>query len=467
MGLMQKAMRALDRMIHSNSGYGWELMPGTRINYQKDVVPMLNSAVAATVMWIALNLPEAPLAVWDEDADGNESVVTGHRVTELLRRPNPHYGGANMMFVTLLEFLVTGNSYWVKERGGDKTVKYLWWVPGRYIEPKAPSQASTEFLTGYEYRPSGNEPLLVETEDVVHVKYGLDPDNPRKGLGPLASLIREIYTDDMASNFTASLMRNGGMPGTLFTPGKDITLSDAQRAQAKSRWEQEFQGDQQGGVLVAASDAKVQQVGHDPDKLNLSAIRAIPEERVTAVLGIPAAVVGLGTGLEQTKVGATLAEMREQAWENRLIPMGRMIAEQVEDQLLRDFDEDTNLAFDLRKVRVLQTDEDKLHQRIREDVKAGVIKINQAQAMMGLDPDDTQDFYVRNTLVFQPVRSGEDALTPEQVLEGSTDGAEGGEGDPPPPPPQPPVDTDEDEDEDGKDYPLWMQEAERIAHSKS
>ena len=442
--VVERVRRAFAAMIHPNSGTSWELMPGTNFNFQKEIVPMLNSAVAATVFWIAMNFPEAPLSVWDEDEDTNLTIVRGHRVTELLRHPNPFYSGANMMFVSLLELMVTGNAYWIKERSANKTIKHLWWMPGRFIGPKAPPQASEEFLLGYEYRPGGAEALLLPREDVVHLKFGLDPDNPRKGLGPLASLIREIYTDDMASNFTAALMRNGGSPGVLLTPGgKDIVLNKQQRDEAKERWKQEFSGDNQGGIMVAATDAKVQHIGLDPEKLNLSAIRAIPEERVTAVLGIPAAVVGLGTGLEQTKVGATLSEMREQAWENRLIPLGRMVAEQVEDQLLRDFTSDLTMAFDLRKVRVLQDDEDKKAERVERLAKGGLIKINQAQAMLGLDPDDTQDFYVRNTLVFQPVRSGEEALTGEDVLTG-------GDGEPP-------------EDDGSKDYPLWMRQAERIA----
>lgn len=436
----------LSQMIHSGEGSRlFDHMPGTNFNYERDVVPMLNSAVAATVLWIARNFPEAPLVVWETDDDGNETVVQGHRVAELVRHPNPFYTGGLMMFSTLIELLVTGNAFWLKDRNEDGTIKHLWWVPQRFIEPKGNPGVSTEFLIGYEYNPGHTNPLLLLPEDVIHLKYGLDPDDPRRGLGQLASLIREIYTDDQAANFTASLIRNGGIPGTVISPAnKGITMDAKARQEAESRWQQKFGGDKQGSVLFASTEVKVTQMGLDPDKLNLAMIRQIPEERVTAVLGIPAAVVGLGTGLETTKVGATLKEFREQAWENMLIPFGRLIAEQIEDQLLRDFEDTTRLAFDLRKVRILQDDQDALAKRVITLVDAGVVRVTQGQAMLGFKPDDFVNGYKRNTLVFEIVNEDTgDTRPPEQVEVEEL------------------VDTDEGEDE--KDYPLYMRQAERIA----
>ena len=50
------------------------------------------------------------------------------------------------------------------------------------------------------------------------IGQGIDPNNTRKGLSPLASLYREIFTDDEAANMTASLMRNIGVPGVVLSP---------------------------------------------------------------------------------------------------------------------------------------------------------------------------------------------------------------------------------------------------------
>src|SRR5260370_3396111 len=99
------------------------------------------------------------------------------------------------------------------------------------------------------------------------------------------------------------------------------------------------------------------QFGFSAGEMGLGAIRDIPEERVTAVLGIPAAVVGFGTGLQTAKVGATMSELRDQAYENCIIPTQRLVADELSVQMLPDFATPAELArlevaFDLSKVRV-------------------------------------------------------------------------------------------------------------------
>jgi hypothetical protein len=68
---------------------------------------------------------------------------------------------------------------------------------------------------------------------------------------------------------------------------------------------------------------------------DVSPLRDVSEERVCAALGIPAAVVGFGTGLQQTKVGATMKEMRQLAWTGGLIPMQKIVGDEIDRSLLR------------------------------------------------------------------------------------------------------------------------------------
>ena len=49
----------------------------------------------------------------------------------------------------------------------------------------------------------------------MHFRFGLDPENDRKGRSPLAGVLREVFTDDEAANYTASLLRNMGVPGII------------------------------------------------------------------------------------------------------------------------------------------------------------------------------------------------------------------------------------------------------------
>lgn len=393
------------------AGPTWMQMPGTKINYEAAVGdPMLNSAVAAAVMWMARAFPEAPYEIWKEDGDADFTLDHNHPLAKLIKKPTPYHSGALLWMATVVDLLITGNAYWIKVSNSSGTPVQLWPVPSALIEPKGPTHVSSEFISHYEYRPSGMLKRL-NVNEVVHMRHGINPHNIRKGQSPLAGLLREIFTDNEASNYTASLLRNYGMPSVVFSPKDNEFIDEETRAAIAETWNQKFGGDNVGRIMVASGPATVETIGFSPADMDLSRLRAIPEERVTAVLGIPAAVVGLGSGLEQTKVGATLREYREQAWENAIIPLQRLIAEQVHAQFTDDFALDRNSLkgmFDLRHVRVLQDDEDKLYQRVGQAVKEGWLKVNQAQKIVGLEPDDTQDGYLRNVVSIDLIRSGDD-----------------------------------------------------------
>ena len=108
--------------------------------------------------------------------------------------------------------------------------------------------------------------------------------------------------------------------------------------------------------------------------MDLKALRRIPEERVTAVFGLPAIVAGLGAGLDRSTF-ANFKEAREAAYESNIIPTQRLLGAELKTQLLADFVGETDtwdLEFDLARVRVLQEDEDAKHTRARGDFAAGV-----------------------------------------------------------------------------------------------
>jgi hypothetical protein len=133
------------------------------------------------------------------------------------------------------------------------------------------------------------------------------------------------------------------------------------------------------------TDVKV--LGFNPQQMDTKTARRVPEERVSAIFGIPAVVVGLGAGLDRSTF-ANFAEAREAAYESNVIPSQRLLAAELRTQLLPDFGDVTKLhiGFDLRKVRVLQADENELHQRAREDLKAGGVTVNEFRKMIGLPP---------------------------------------------------------------------------------
>jgi hypothetical protein len=151
----------------------------------------------------------------------------------------------------------------------------------------------------------------------------------------------------------------------------------------------------------------VQALSMNPEQMKLRDVRTIPEERVTAMVGIPAIVVGLGAGLQRSTF-ANMAEAREAAYENFMIPSQRELSEEMSTQLLIDFVSDPQnwrLFFDLAQVRVLQADENDLHNRARTDLSGGLITLDEARDLIGMAPleKDLGDlFYLPGTVTPTP-----------------------------------------------------------------
>lgn len=335
MGIFTETMSALAKATPLFPGFGggswwWNRvprfpgLPGER-DWSKLVGDGSSSSIVeACVLWICRNLPEAPLIVVDE-SDDVPQIIRRHEFATLMRRPNPYYSGKLLMYGLLTSFIIDGNGYLLKGRDPIGRVRELWYAPHWMLEPRW-DLAGREFITHYDYMPDGKLQRL-DPSEVFHLRYGLDPENTRKGRSPLRNLFLELGVDLEAAHFSASILRNLGVPGVILAPGKDVkrTIEKPERDALKAEYQAEFGGDRRGSVMVMSRPSEVVQFGFSPDELDLSAIRDVPEERVTATLGLPASVVGFQQ--QNSKVGATRAEERDQAMQNCIIPTQALLGD--------------------------------------------------------------------------------------------------------------------------------------------
>lgn len=375
-------LKALFRDVnHPRPASRWTI-PRTKFNYAREVGDGLSSSVVmAVVLWIMRNFPEAPVMLTED-----EEPVYNHPMLSLIRRPNKFYSGVVLAMATALSFVTAGNAYWIKERDSLLRVIGAWWVPHWLMKPAVES-SSGRYIDKYVYTVDGH-PYEYDVDDVVHFRFGLDPYDTRKGLAPLMTLLREIFTDDEASNWTASICKNAGIPGVLISPTEGGIVGDQDVKAVKTYIKDKFSGDNRGEPLAMGGPTKVEQFGFNPQEMNLESIRAVPETRVAAALGIPAAVIGFMAGLKQTKVGATMRELREQAYEGGIIPMQRMISEDLWAQLLPDFEPQPDrwtVGYDLTKVRVLQEDQTKKAERTAKLFNGGIIYLDEARQTEGYE----------------------------------------------------------------------------------
>ena len=398
--------KAMTNMVHAGQAIWRWMLPRTHYDYEREVGQGdRSSVIMAPLFWIARRLAEAKYMMLDKDGEK----LDDHDMLRLLNKPNPFYSGRALRMASAISYNTDGNVYWLKIRNKQLKVIQLWYIPHWLMEPHWPDDG-LEYIDYYRYQP-GTEPIQIMPEDVVHIRNGIDSFNIRKGMAPLKSLFREIFTDDQAANFTASLLRNMGIPGIIISPGSDnVTVAEDDKQAVKMAFKSKFGDDNTGDPLVMTAKTEIKQFGFSPQAMDLGNIRNIPEERVCAILGVAAAVVGFGTGLQQTKVGATMKEMRESSYEDCIIPMQNSMADELDLQLLPEFEESPNdfkLDFDLSNIRILQEDETARVDRITKLVTGGILMHCEGRKELGYnahpESDDEDDVYfIPNAVTVTP-----------------------------------------------------------------
>lgn len=370
------------------------------------------NVVMAPVMWAMRTFTEASAMV--ERKNGklwNE--VPDHELAALIDTPNDFYDGDALWKGTVLSYMLEGNAYWLKVRNTYGDVIQLWYIPHWQIQPIWPLDGRN-FIDYYQYVPNGaagsgyGSPIPLPVRDVVHLRFGLDPMNPRLGVSPLRAMLQEVFTDTEAAQFSEVVLKNMGIPGLMISPkDSNVRVTPTQVAELKKEVEDAFTSENRGKTFVMGAATEVSQFGFDPNKLMLANIRDIAEERVCAILGIPAAVVGFGAGLQSTKVGATMRELVRLAWVQCMNPMQNSFGRQLTHQILPDFQSQTarfRVRFDASDVSVFQEEQNLTADRVRQSVLAGLLRVDRGQGMLGLEVDETQKVYLRptNTIAVGP-----------------------------------------------------------------
>jgi len=348
------------------------------------------SLVMAAVNWLGRVLPEAPLQVVQIDDDGMETVLPWHPMARLWRRPNAYYSGTTLCKAFGYSWIVSGNPYFLKVRSRAGQVTELWYVPPQMMYPLWPASGSA-FISGYEYKVDGQTQTF-EQADVIHFRDGIDPQNMRLGLSPVASVMREIYTDQEIATYSALLMKNGAVPPVVISLKPEVNAFGFDTNEVRAKYLKQTQGDERGKAWVSGSAVDVTKVGFSPSDLNLAQLRRLPEERLSAVMGIPAIVLGYGAGLDKATY-SNARQLVEYATESYLVPLYRYIEEELTTQLLPDFEQDIDhhqCRFDLTQVRALSEDMDAIYTRLTTAYQGGWLKRSEVRELAGYEfsPED-------------------------------------------------------------------------------
>ena len=386
-------------LVYGNSSYimGWNSSAGD-FNLSGLGNGESNSAVTACLQVLGVSFSEATLQVLINDDEGQDQVINNHPFSVLMRRPNPYMSGDVIQQYIINAMHVSGNAYLMKMKNEAGQLVALYPLMPEQVTPKGDKES---LVTRYEYQLDDGT-MVIDNDNMVHFKLGLDPKDHKKGYSPLKTVLREIYGDESAGQMATALLANSGVPSVLITPKDDYGLTETEADQISRTYQQEVGGKNKGKPLILSGSMNVEKLAFSPKDLDIGALRRVPEERISAVLGVPAILAGLGAGLERATYNNT-SELREFFTEQKLIPLWRMVAEELTQQvLLNDYTDNQTMSaqYDFSDVRALQTDERELYDKLNIGVQGGWITIAEARSQVGLPTNEGQDiYYVSNSVI--------------------------------------------------------------------
>lgn len=221
-------------------------------------------------------------------------------------------------------------------------------------------------------------------EEILHVKYGSDPNNELFGFSPLETVIWEARTDLAAMVANYGFFENSAMPAVQYV--LEDGMSKEEQDNAIELLRQEFKGAKnkhKGGVLAGIKEIKTLNISQkDMEFLNG---RRFNTEKICSAYGVPKFFLGY----TETVNNNNAVELRKGAFEGTFKPLENLLEESITQQLLRRIG--LNLDFKFKPQAFEQ--QEKVEERALKMYKAGTITLRHFKRMVGHEITKEDEIY--------------------------------------------------------------------------
>jgi len=285
--------------------------------------------VRKCVDFLARNIAQLGIHVFRRVSDTDRVRLATHPLANLLERPNP-YVTRYRFFETLMQDLgIYLNAFWLRVRFNDTLTGLL------RLPPDTVAVEGGLIPRRYLWTINGREQPFTP-DQIVHFA-GYDPFNPMGGLSPLETLRRVLAEEAAAYDYRRNFWLNAArMEGVIERPKDAPRWDEPLRARFREQWQSSMAGAANSGKTGILEDGMTwKQASFSARDSELSITRKLSGEEVAAAYHIPLPFVGI---LDH----ATFSNIREQhkhLYQDCLGPWCVMIAEELERQLLPDFED--------------------------------------------------------------------------------------------------------------------------------
>jgi HK97 family phage portal protein len=188
-------------------------------------------------------------------------------------------------------------------------------------------------VAGYVYRPGGDAgpQFTYLPHEMCHWSPLPDPTATFRGMSWLTPVLREIRSDNAATDHKAKFFANGATPNMIVKFPESV-MNEEQFEEFKSKMSAQYGGAANAyKTLYLAPGADVTVVGTNLEQLDFGNTQGRDETRIASAAGIPAVIVGLKESLAGSSLNAgNYAAARRNLADGTMRPLYRSAAAALE-----------------------------------------------------------------------------------------------------------------------------------------
>lgn len=307
-----------------------------------------------------------------------------HPVLDLVSRPNPAQGRAELLEALFGQLLLTGNGYLeaVGEEGLPSELHVLrsdrvTVVPGEDGWPVA-----------YDYAVGGRRHRFAVglASPVCHIR-SFHPQDDHYGLSPLQAAALAIEVHNGASRWSLALLENAARPsGAIVYSGPNgASMSRDQFDRLVAEMEAQHQGARNAGrpmLLEGGLDWKP--MGFSPSDMEFQKTKEAAAREIAIAFGVPPMILGIPGDATY----ANYQEANRAFYRLTVLPLATRVTSALSDWLSDFTGERLSLAPDLDRIPALSAERDAQWRRV---ATAGFLSAAEKRALLGLPPLEAPD----------------------------------------------------------------------------
>jgi phage portal protein BeeE len=162
-----------------------------------------------------------PSHLTKEAANQNLTMLEDHPVLDAFRRPNSVQKSFEFLYLSCINLLITGESYWlggVKDDGEDGEKLEMWAVPTSWVKPKHKGG----MFTSYDIEINGVRKLVDVPPENVARTYFPHPSDLKMAFSPLFAIMEAATIDEHILRSQRQMFERGIYPNMVVTIGKSV-----------------------------------------------------------------------------------------------------------------------------------------------------------------------------------------------------------------------------------------------------